>query len=76
MQLDTQLAHDDAPTNALRLMTVGEAARILKVSRARTYELLRRNVIPGVRLGRQVRVSVSGLNSFIASGGIGLDSLE
>lgn len=38
------------------LLTAQEAADILRVSRWRIYDLIGQNVIPAVRLGRQVRI--------------------
>jgi excisionase family DNA binding protein len=46
------------------LITVDEAAVILRVKRARAYELARQGVIPVVRLGRQVRVDPRRLQAF------------
>jgi len=38
------------------LLTAQEAADILRVSRWRIYDLISQNVVPVVRLGRQVRI--------------------
>jgi excisionase family DNA binding protein len=35
-------------------LTVGEAAKLLRLSRAFTYELVARGELPSVRLGRRV----------------------
>jgi excisionase family DNA binding protein len=43
---------DDQP-----LLTVPEAASILRVSRNSAYELIARGEIPAIRLGRRLRVS-------------------
>jgi excisionase family DNA binding protein len=51
------------------LLTLEEAARVLRVKYGRAAELARLGVIPVVRLGRQVRVNPDDLNRFIASGG-------
>lgn len=37
-------------------LTVEEAARLLRLRRSHAYELVRRGVIPSVRLGRFIRV--------------------
>ncbi len=50
----------------LRLLTAEEVARILRVSKARVYELARRGIIPSVRLGYQVRFSEAALREWIA----------
>ncbi len=38
------------------LLTVPEAADVLRVSPHRVYELIRQHIIPSVRMGRQLRV--------------------
>ena len=53
----------------MRLLTVQEAADFLRVTRARTYQLLRSGFIPGVRIGRQLRVNESALHEWVARGG-------
>ena len=60
------------------LITVPEAADLLRVSPARAYELVRTGVLPpgvGVRLGRQVRIDREKLESWLAEGGRGLGTL-
>jgi excisionase family DNA binding protein len=42
--------------NSLRLLTVRETAKILKVKDHRVYELARLRLLPAVRLGRQLRI--------------------
>jgi excisionase family DNA binding protein len=52
------------------LVKVEEVAEVLNVTRQRAYELIRRNMIPGVvRLGRQVRVDLEELEEWIKRGG-------
>jgi excisionase family DNA binding protein len=51
------------------LLTAQQVAAVLQVPKARVYELAREGLIPVVRLGRQVRVSASALNDWIADGG-------
>ena len=53
----------------MRLMTVSEAAELLRLRPARVYELAREGVLPVVRLGRQVRVEEQALRDWIARGG-------
>lgn len=43
------------------LLTVGEVAHILSVSRSHAYDLVQEGAIPHVRLGRVVRVSALAL---------------
>ena len=51
------------------LLSLAEAAKCLRVSYARATDLARHGVIPVVRLGRQVRVNPTDLQSFISNGG-------
>ena len=51
------------------LMKIPEMARKLDVTVPRGYALVRDGVIPGVRIGRQVRVDRDQLDAWIASGG-------
>ena len=53
----------------MRLLKAKTIAEVLDVSEARAYELMREELIPTVRLGRQVRVSADALKEFIANGG-------
>lgn len=53
----------------MQLFTVKELARIFKVRDQRAYELIRADVIPAVRIGRQVRVSEEAIRQFVESGG-------
>jgi excisionase family DNA binding protein len=57
----------------MKLMSIETLAGVLGVPRSRAYELLRRNVIPVVRIGRQVRVAEDALRAWITSGGRGLE---
>ena len=53
----------------MKLLTIPELARALNISRARGYELVRRGLIPAVRIGRQVRVHPEQLERWLAEGG-------
>ncbi len=53
----------------MRLLTIPEAAEVLRVPRARIYQLAREGLLPVVHLGRQLRVDESQLHDWIASGG-------
>jgi len=52
-----------------RLLKVPEVARILDTSEGRVYTMLREGILPGVRLGRQIRVDREALEEFIRNGG-------
>ena len=51
------------------LESMGYAARRLNISEQRAYQLARQNLIPVIRLGRQLRVDPDELENFIRSGG-------
>ena len=53
----------------MALMKLAEVAALLRVPRARAYELARCGMIPVVRIGRQVRVDDAALKAWIARGG-------
>lgn len=52
-----------------KLLTVEEAAEVLKVSPYRCYELIREHLLPAVHLGRSVRVHEEQLHGWIERGG-------
>jgi excisionase family DNA binding protein len=47
------------------VMTVPEVSAFLRLGRSVTYELLRRGVIPHIRLGKQIRVSRTALLAYL-----------
>jgi excisionase family DNA binding protein len=53
----------------MRLLTAKQTAEILQVSPARVYALARLNLLPSVRLGRQIRFEDGALREFIVNGG-------
>ncbi len=48
------------------LVTVPEAARLLRISRGLAYELVRQERIPFIRLGRRLLIPRRGLEEWIA----------
>ena len=56
------------------LMTGEEIAKILHVSRAYAYQLMRQKLIPTVKIGRSVRVRPEDLERFITAN-LGQNSL-
>ena len=48
------------------LLTVSEAARLLRISRGLAYELVRQERIPFIRLGRRLLIPRHGLEVWIA----------
>lgn len=55
------------PLPSERLLTAGEVAALLQVTRSWVYEQTRRNRMPHVRLGRYVRYRRSAVEAWIAS---------
>lgn len=49
------------------------AAEKLNISRARVYDLVRKNVLPHVKLGKQIKFDPLRLEAFINEGGRGLE---
>lgn len=54
------------------LLQMDEVSKILGVSLGRAYELSRLNIIPTVKLGRQIRVDPNKLEEWINNGGKGI----
>jgi excisionase family DNA binding protein len=53
----------------MRLLTAKQVAPILQVTEARVYEMSRENLLPTVRMGRQVRYDEETLRNWIKTGG-------
>lgn len=51
------------------VLTADVVAERLSVSRHRVYSLIRSGRLPGIRMGRQVRVSIDVLDRFVSTGG-------
>lgn len=54
-------------SNEVNLLTVPEAAKLLRIGRNLAYELVARGEIPSVRLGRVIRVPQASLERWILS---------
>ena len=52
-----------------RLLTVAEAAKVLRLSIPGVYGLVRSGVVPACRLGRAIRISDRVLQNYITAGG-------
>ena len=50
------------------VLTVEEAAKVLRISRGAAYEAVRTNALPHVRIGRTIRVPRAGLLDLLAEG--------
>jgi len=57
---------DDAMYNDQLFLTVGEAAKLLRLSRAFTYELVARGDLPSVRFGRRIVVPRSAIERMVS----------
>jgi excisionase family DNA binding protein len=53
----------------MRLLTIEDVSDLLRVPRARVYGLIRSGLLPGVRVGRTVRVAEAALEGWISRGG-------
>lgn len=49
----------------MSLLTVPEVAKLLRISRAKAFDMARRNEIPTVRMGRSVRVPAESLDEWV-----------
>ncbi len=52
------------------LLTVREAAGLLRISRNLAYELVARGEIPSIRLGRVIRVPKTALDQWLEAGSL------
>lgn len=59
-----------------RLLRVPEISERLRITDQRTWELIRRLMLPAVRIGRQVRVDEDALEEWIRQGGCALPNRE
>ena len=48
-----------------RLMTAGEVAEVLNLSRSKVYRMMRLKDIPTITIGKNVRVSFEDLQNYI-----------
>ena len=58
---------EESNTQFTNLLTGEEIAKILHVSRAYAYQLMRQRMIPTVKIGRSVRVRQEDLEQFIST---------
>lgn len=59
--------------DSIHLLTIPEAAEVLRVSKPRLYDLIRQGLVPAARLGRHLRLEENRLREFLDAGGRGLD---
>jgi len=60
----------------MKMLLANEAAEILRVPKARVYELVRQRDLPAIRIGRLVRIPEEELRAWIARGGERLHEAE
>ena len=53
----------------MKLLTIQEVADLLRVSKARVYDLIHQRLLPACHLGRQLRVEEAALREWVAGGG-------
>jgi excisionase family DNA binding protein len=53
----------------MRLLTAKEVSVAMRIPLARVYELARQNLMPCVRMGRQIRFDENALREWAARGG-------
>ena len=53
----------------VQLLTIREVAALLRVPTARAYALARADLLPVVRIGRQIRIDEAALRGWISRGG-------
>jgi excisionase family DNA binding protein len=63
--LDPRAGHGATSIDSSFLLTVPEAARLLRIWRNLTYELIHQKALPHVRLGRRILVPQQRLESWV-----------
>ena len=58
------------------LKNATQLAELLQVTKYRIYELVRQNMIPHVKIGRQIRFSEEKIQEWIDSGGSSLNDKD
>lgn len=53
------------------LLTIEEASRYLRISRAKTYLMAKRGELPAVRMGRSVRIRRDRLDAWLDEQNVG-----
>ena len=57
--------NNNEPRVDILLLTIREAAKALGLSRATLYLLIKKNIIPTIRIGRAVRISSQALQKLV-----------
>jgi len=51
------------------MLKVPEVAKILRIGRAKAYDLVREGVIPSIKMGKSIRVPMQGLINWMEQDG-------
>ena len=65
MALDGSSSDDVMSLSEVRLMTVAEVARAMRVSKMTVYRLVHSGELPAVRVGRSFRVTEEDVNEYL-----------
>ena len=67
--MQTVSAQNEAAPRARRIVGVKPIAELLDVKQSRVYDLAQQNLIPHIKLGRQVRFDLDKVEAWLESGG-------
>ena len=67
--MQTLSAHNESTPRTRRIVSVKPVAELLAVTPARVYDLAQRDIIPHIKLGRQVRFDLDKIEAWLESGG-------
>lgn len=67
--MQTLAAPNESTPRTRRIVGVKPIAELLAVTPARVYELAQQNLIPHIRMGRQVRFDMAKVEAWLESGG-------
>ncbi|MFI4971033.1 MAG: helix-turn-helix domain-containing protein [Hyphomicrobiales bacterium] len=65
--MTNQTIHSDVGLDLSLLLTVEEAAILLRLGRTQTYELVMRGKVPSVKIGRRRLVVREGLRTYVST---------
>lgn len=66
-----EMAREDS--GIARLLTVGEVASVMRVSRMTVYRLIRRGQLRAIRVGRNYRVREEDLKAYLESSAVPIE---
>ncbi len=56
MTQSTQTAQDNLNPNGVLVLTVGETAKLLRLSKTTVYDQIRQGAIPNIRMGKRILI--------------------